>query len=455
MKRNIFRAILSLTAMASVAMGQAQSQSGYFIDNYIYRNQLNPAFGYDKNFVSMPGIGNLNLGMSGTLNLDNVLYNVNGRTTTFLNPAISADRVLDGLKDNNRIGANMRIGIMSAGFKAWGGFNTVSINGVATINARVPKSLFSMMKEGIRNTTYDITGIDAHADAYAELAFGHSRNINKQWRVGGALKFLFGVANVDAEFERAQLTLGTDSWHAVTNAHIRSSMKGLTYELDYNDRTGHDYVDGVDVDGTGIGGFGMAVDLGAQFTLNKDWTFSASLLDFGFISWSNDMLASTNGDKKVETDKYIFNFDDDAPNSFDNEWDRLGDDLSQLYELDDMGDQGGRTRMLGATLNLAAEYTLPVYRKLKFGLLNSTRIQGKFSATEFRLSANVTPVKIFSAGVNMGLGTYGASFGWIANVSMTGFNFYLGMDHTLGKLAKQGVPLSSNAEVSMGINFPF
>jgi hypothetical protein len=28
------------------------------------------------------------------------------------------------------------------------------------------------------------------------------------------------------------------------------------------------------------------------------------------------------------------------------------------------------------------------------------------------------------------------------------------MDHTLGKLAKQGVPINSNAQFSFGINFP-
>ena len=29
------------------------------------------------------------------------------------------------------------------------------------------------------------------------------------------------------------------------------------------------------------------------------------------------------------------------------------------------------------------------------------------------------------------------------------------MDHTLGKLSKEGVPLSSNASVNFGINVPF
>lgn len=56
---------------------------------------------------------------------------------------------------------------------------------------------------------------------------------------------------------------------------------------------------------------------------------------------------------------------------------------------------------------------------------------------------------------NLNVGTFGASFGWVANLHLTGFNFFLGMDRVPGKLCKQGVPLSSNAQVTMGINFPF
>jgi hypothetical protein len=80
---------------------------------------------------------------------------------------------------------------------------------------------------------------------------------------------------------------------------------------------------------------------------------------------------------------------------------------------------------------------------------------GKYSWTEFRLSANVAPTNIFSASANMALGTYGTSFGWLLNFHPSGFNLFVGMDHTLGKLAKQGVPLSGRANVNIGINFPF
>lgn len=120
-----------------------------------------------------------------------------------------------------------------------------------------------------------------------------------------------------------------------------------------------------------------------------------------------------------------------------------------------MGELSSRTRAMAATINVGVDYTLPMYRHLHFGLLNSTRINGSYTWTQFRLSANVNPVKWVSADVNVVAGTYGVGFGWLLNLKTKGFNFFVGMDHTVGKLAKQGIPLKSNADFNLGINFPF
>ncbi len=454
MNKYIKTAILSATVVLSFGAVAQNTNSAYFTEGYTHRYQLNPAFANEKNFVAIPAIGNANAAMRGTIGLDNIFYNVNGKTTMFMNPAVDAS-FLNDINDVSRLAGDVNINLLSAGFKAFNGYNTVSINVRGNINSRIPKTLFSFLKEGIENKTYDISDFDVHTDMYGEIVLGHSHQLDKKWRVGGALKFILGGANIDAEFEKAELALGQDAWSAVTNARIQASVKGLEYQHAINKDTGHEYVDGMDIDGFGLNGFGMALDLGAEFKPNNDWAFSAALLDFGFISWSNNMVASTGGDRNFVTSAYSFNVDDEATNNFSDEWDLMMDDISALYELNDEGDAGSRTTMLGATLNLGAEYTLPAYRKLKFGLLNSTRIQGEYSWTEFRLSANINPVKPFSAGANFAVGTYGCSFGWLMNVNVTGFNMFLGMDHFMGKLTKQGLPLSSNASVNMGINIPF
>lgn len=455
MKKYIKAAACLLTAGILTANAQ-QTYSGYFLDDYTYGFQMNPAFGNSDNFVSMPVLGNLNIAMRGNLHLNSIFYNYNNETVLFTNPGISEKEAMKKFHDKNRLETGVNLNIMSAGFKQWGGYNTISLGVKANANVSAPKAFFQLAKEGIENKTYDIKNLRANANAYAQIALNHSRDIKEVpgLRVGAALKFYIGAGNLDAYFNRAELELGENSWNALTNADIYASASGLKYKAKYNDRTDREYVDGVDYSFEGLNGFGMGFDLGAQYKWN-DFNFSLAILDLGFMSWGKTQWASTNGDREVRTDAYIFSANGEADNSFENEWDNFKDGLSSLYELTDNGELSSRTRAMAATLNWGVEYELPYYRPLHFGLLNSTVINGAYTWTQFRISANVKPIKWFSASANLELGTFGPGFGWLANFYTKGINFFVGMDHTMSKLAKQGVPLNSNASVNFGLNFPF
>lgn len=455
MKKNIKLTLAALALVSGASVSAQNTYSGYFLENYTYRFQENPAFGNEDNFVSMPALGNMNVSMQGNLHLNNVLYNVDGKTVLFTNPEVPQSAIKK-FKNVNRVGTNEKFDILSGGFKAWGGYNTVSIGARVNANVSVPKAFFQLAKEGIENKTYDIKNLTANASAFAQIALNHSRDITQLpgLRVGAAMKFYIGGANIDAYFNRAELQLGENSWNAITNADIYASVNGFKYKTKYNEHTGREYVDGADFNFKGLNGFGIGFDLGAEYKW-RDFDFSLALLDLGFISWGKTQWASTNGDRMVQTDSYTFNPDDEASNSFKNEWRRLRDDLNELYQLTDNGELSSRTRGIGATLNIGVGYTFPLYRPLKFGFLSSTVINGRYTWSQARFSANVAPVKWFSASANLEASTYGCGFGWLANFYTKGINVFLGMDHTMGKLAKQGVPLNSNAAFNLGINFPF
>ncbi len=455
MKLNLRHIILpAALTFAAATMSAQHTYSGYFLDSYTPRYQMNPAFSGPSNaFVGFPVLSDLNIAMRGNLHVSDILYPNPGegkRTVLFTNPLISTEEAMSRFSNMNKLGTSLKLDLINFGFKAFGGYNTVGINAVADVNVGVPKSLFSLAKEGVSNSTYDIQDFRAQASAYAEVALNHSREIKQVpgLRVGATLKFLVGMGNVDAYFNNASLTLGENNWHAVTNANIYASVKGLRYKTKINEDTRHEYVSGMDLDGYGPNGFGIGFDLGATYKW-REFTFSLALLDLGFISWGHTQYASTDGDQEFNTDAFAFAVKDDDT------FDRMKDDLSALYELNDHGNIGSRTRALKATLNWGVEYEFPLYKPLHFGLLNSTRFAGPFTWTQFRLSANVKPCKVFSANANLAMGTYGVGFGWLLNLHAPGFNLFLGMDRTLGKLAKQGVPLNSNAEVNFGINFPF
>ncbi len=457
--------IIASAVAGSICADAQHTYSGYFLDNYTYRYEMNPAFGNSKGFVSMPAIGNLDIALRGNLHLSDIFYKSpdGGKTMLFTNPQIPASEAMGKFGNRNKIGTNMKINLLSVGFKAFGGFNTLSISASANLEASLPKAFFSLAKEGITNTTYDIRDMFANANAYASVALNHSHDIKQVpgLRIGASLKFLVGAGNLDVRFNEADLTLGENAWTAHTNADIYASVTGLRFEKDiYTPKSPdggqpREYVSGANLDdGFGINGFGLGFDLGAEYKW-RDFRFSAAVLDLGFMAWGKTQWASTDGTRTFTTDAYTFSAEDNAENSFDNELDKLTDDLSRLYQLKDMGEQSSRTHALAATLNIGVDYELPVYRNLHFGLLNSTRINGPYTYTQFRLSANIAPVKVFSADVNVAAGTFGVGFGWMLNLHATGFNLFLGMDHTLGTLSKQMIPLNSNAALNFGLNFPF
>lgn len=455
MKANIKFILAATLSAASVASALAQaSYSGYYLDNYTHRYQLNPAMTDEsqKSFVSMPVLGNLNIGMQGNIHVSSLVYPMDGKTVLFTNPDVPTETVLKNINSgSNKLGFNLEMDIIDVGFKALGGQNVVSISTVADANVGVPGSLIRLMKEGLENKTYKISDFRLNGSAYAKLQLNHSRDLKQLpgLRVGAAVKFLFGLGNVDGYFNDADITLGQDTWTARTQADLYANIAGAKFKYRYDD-DGKQYVDGVDMDGFGLTGFGLGFDLGATYKWN-DFEFNLALLDLGFISWSNTLYATTNGVHTVNTSDYTFGVVGDEAKD---EWEKMKSDLENLYQLES-GDASSRTRSLRTTLNWGVRYTLPYYRNLTFGLVNSTRFNGPFTTTDFRFSANVRPVKCLSASANLAAGTYGAGFGWLVNLNVKGFNLFIGMDRTFGKLTKQYVPLNSNGEFNFGMNFPF
>lgn len=451
--KKIYSKIAALTLVLAPVNAIAQNlESGFFTDGYLYRHEMNPAIENSRNYIAMPLLGNLNMGMSGNIGIKDVLFKRDGQLVLYTNKWVDAGEFMNGISDRNRINSDYKIQLLGAGFKAFGGYNTIGVNVRGNVSTIIPKSIFDITKNGLKNQTYDISDLNMHAHSYMEIALGHSRKIDEKWRVGGKFKFLIGAGNVDANVDKGLLTLNEGVYEATIDAEIKGNISGLYYKTKPSEHNpGRKVVDDVDINDYTISGFGAAFDLGAEYKINDDWRVFASITDLGFISWKNTQLAATHG--TVNSGEYSFNVEDGSYNKDDGR--KIADELADLYELEDMGDVGKRTTMLGATMNIGGEYIAPFYRKLTFGLLNTTCINGKYTWTKFRLSANVAPVKWFSAGINFAAGTYGPSFGWIMSAHPKGFNLFLGMDHTFGSLAKQGIPLSSNTEFSMGINFPF
>lgn len=466
MTNNYRKHILAAALMIMGGAATAQTlNSAYFTDQYAFRHTMNPAYGNDQSYFSIPVLGNLNVNLHGNFGYEDVVmhnprYGVDSdkKMTTFMNPYISDSKALDGFSTgNNRVVGDVNLTILSAGFKAFGGYNTIELNSKTSFGVVLPYELFAFARN-TGNKSYDIGDVSALAQSYAEIALGHSRKINDKLRVGAKLKFLLGIARADFKFKDVKADLSApDKWTVSGDAQANVSMMGFKYKMEKDDykeegKGEYDKIKDIDVDGGGVGGFGMAVDLGGIYKINDDWTVSASLLDLGFISWSDNARA--------ENEKKSFEFNgfhdtsvkSDGNNPLDKQADKYSDQITDFVNLQDKGDEGGRTTGIGATFNVGCEYTLPVYRKITFGLLSSTRINGEYSWTEGRLSANWKPLKWLDGGINFAVNSFTASMGYVLNIHPKGYNFFIGMDHILGKTSKECIPLSSNANIAMGMS---
>ena len=457
-----------MAAAMAVCGGGAMAQglnSAYFTKDYKFRHTMNPALANEQNYVSIPALGSINVNLRGNFGyqdviMDNPMYPATSdkKMTTFMNPYISVADALDGFSSGrNRIVGDVSIMVLSAGFRAFGGYNTIELNSRTSFGMSLPYELFEFAKN-TGNRTYDMGDINVGAMSYVELGFGHSRKINEKLRVGAKFKLLFGAARADLKMEDMKADLaGTDKWTLTGKATADVSMKGFKYESeqkDYNDEAlgSYEQVNDVDIDGPGLGGFGIAFDLGGEYKIDEDWTVSAALLDLGFIHWNNNARAASSGEPFEFDGFHDVAVSSDHGEELDVKADRYGDQLTDFAHLQDQGEQGGRTTGLGATLNLGCSDNLPVYRPMTFGFLSSTRINGPYTWTEGRLSANWEPLGWLNGGVNMSVNSFTTSFGWVLNIHPKGFNFFVGMDHILGKQSKEGIPLSSNASLTVGMN---
>lgn len=459
-----YSAAAVMLAVAGGAMAQGLN-SAYYTDDYKFRHDMNPAFGNTDNYVSIPVLGNVNVNVHGNFGyqdviMDNPMYpnTSDKKMTTFMNPYISASKALEGFSNgDNRIAGDVGIMLLSGGFSAFGGYNTIELSSKTSFGMSLPYELFEFAKN-IGNKTYNIGDINVHAMSYAELALGHSRQINEKLRVGAKVKFLFGLGRADLKLQNMKADLApNDKWTVSGQAVADVSMKGFSYvtETDeYNDpdRGEYDKVGDVDLDGFGLSGFGMAVDLGAVYQINEDWRVNAAVLDLGFISWSNNMQAVNRSDMFEFGGFHDISVKDGSGVDIEDQTDKYGDQIADFINLKANGDQGGRTTGIGATINVGAEYNLPVYRKITFGALSSTRIKGAYTWTEGRLSANWTPLSWIDGGVSFAVNNFTASMGWVLNIHPKGYNFFIGMDHLLGKMSKEYIPLSSNASINLGMS---
>ena len=165
--KNIKTTICAAVLLTSCHTAMAQKlNSAYFTEGYALRHTMNPAYDNSQSYFSIPVLGNINVSMQGNFGLkdvvmDNPLRGMTGEKslTTFLNPNISVADALSGFSTGkNKLTEDLNLAIFSAGFKGFGGFNTIELNVRQTFGVSLPYELMEFAKN-VGNNSYSFDDI--------------------------------------------------------------------------------------------------------------------------------------------------------------------------------------------------------------------------------------------------------------------------------------------------------
>ncbi len=463
MKKHIIRKSLIAASMLLVtAMSYGQSSSsGYFVEGFSQRYQLNPAFAPERSFyLEIPGVSNIQMEAQSNVGISNFVFDTGDeKLHTFMSPKISADKFLDRMPSITQITSNISMDLFGFGFggKKW--FTSFNIKMRNNEEVLLPKSLFKFMKNSLSEGSYEIEDINIKTNTYLEVGLTHSQKVMENLTVGLGLKFLVGAEYADINIDRIDADLNGDSWKVKTQATVNAALPGVKYKYKIDEETGRRIVEGAEeykVNANDLipQSYGFAVDLGAEYDfkdLVEGLKVSASLTDLGFINWKGMYTFATDKDKYVEFAGFN-NYDVNGNNEDDDTMDKIQDDFEDMMQFYPEMEDDTKKVSLNATFRLGAEYTVPTMEWLSVGELFTFR-SGTLPYVSSKTSVTLTPCGWFDLTGSYAFTSVGSSFGMLFNLHPAGINFFVAVDRIKAKLNPQFVPVDDfGLNFSIGLN---
>lgn len=459
MRKIIISAILILLSAVSV---YSQSRTSYFVRNSTQNHNFNAAFVPDQGYIGVPILSNFDLQTSSNLGVLSILYPLEGgQTGLFLNSQVSSDEFLSKLRKNNYLDATFSYDVINAGwFTGKDSFWTIAIGERVDMQSSLPREFFSLLKNGMYDnpSAYSIENMGVGATLYSQISLGYSRGLDELvegLRVGGKFKLLLSMADVQMNIDRMDISMSSDSWSAATTGS--ASVLGGGIDLLYDENNNLSSV-GYDPSSMGIGGAGIAFDLGTEYILSEGtpvdgMRFSLSVTDLGFVSYGKKRSRLLSSEGNIVFD----GFEDIGVDGSGVNTDSMMEDLMSMAAFKEEPVTKNQVRSLTATLYAGVDYPF-LDDKMNVGLLYSARF-GRFrTESELTLAWNYAPVRSFDIALSYSLLKTHSTFGWlITYVPKRGVGIFVGSDYTplnYTALKVQGVKLPVPArEFVLDVNF--
>ena len=247
-----------------------------FLKEAVYQNNaINPAY-YPKAkwVVGLPVLSGTQFSFNSRFGYDDIFVPVDLNTTQ-----INFDRFLGSLKENNYLGANLRVNDFYIGYRNNQAAISFFINDRVEADFFFPKALIDFAvngNAGYIGQTLDLSKLGVTANHYREFGFGYTYFDKKdRFSMGYRVKLLNGFyhASTPTSFV-GTLTTNEDNFSLafdLQNARLRTVQvpDGGSFVFSRN-----------------VGG---AMDLGINYNDDDRFSIAFSVTDIGFITWKEEV----------------------------------------------------------------------------------------------------------------------------------------------------------------------
>jgi hypothetical protein len=385
-----------LLATGLAAIGQ-HSQTLYYMERLPQVTSMNPAVQPVSNFyLGFPVVSNVNLNIgNNTFSYNDLIYESAevGSKITFLHPSYNIDNFLSKMNEDNDIFTDLSANIFNIGFRADDSYFSIKIQEKSGLRMSYPKDLADILLTG----NEDFKGETAHfgnfsilSSHYLEYSFGFSHQVSDELTFGINAKYLNGLGLLKSEDFNLGMYTSEDGDSISLTSDI--SLKGSMPLNVSTDSAG--YVENTEFGDMGLSDItanpGFAIDFGATYELTDNISFSASVIDLGFINYRN--LAHNYNVNGQFSFTGIDVSDEFGSNGESDPMENLGDSLKEEVKME--YSEQGFLHFLGPKIYAGARYY--VGDRLDFGLLSRTQFYNGRTMQSFTLSANTRPIRGFS-----------------------------------------------------------
>ncbi|BDD09971.1 hypothetical protein FUAX_24030 [Fulvitalea axinellae] len=308
--KNIKRLLqLTLCALAFIMVSNtAQAQYDltlYNIGNRLPQgNRLNPAFFPDSRmYLGLPVVSGTSVNVTSGFSLSDAIRE-NGQNSNVLD----LNYLLENISENEFYAQKLHFPLLNLGIRSKRAYFTFDINYRHEGGMNLPKDLLATLARGnghngdykeaatkgfvdqIPNEVLETMNFDnlkLSQTSYTEIGFGYGRRFGDRLHLGAKVKFLWGHANIETEGLEGQLVTRPSNYALRMNLGSSPVIRTAGI-MALSDDSESEYDDPMDYI-LESRNFGMGFDFGGLFRLDDKWSFSASLVDVGYITWKDDI----------------------------------------------------------------------------------------------------------------------------------------------------------------------